>query len=42
MLSELPSPWGPKKYVPSERDAEHHPAKFPKGFYPLSDAALAL
>ena len=42
MLSELPSPWGPQKYVPSERDAEHYPAKFPGGLSPLSDAALAL
>ena len=41
-LSELPSPWGPQKYVPTERDAEHYPVKFPKGFSPLSDQALVL
>ena len=41
-LSELPSPWGPQKYMPTERDVEHYPVKFPKGFSPLSDQALAL
>ena len=37
-LSELPSPWGPKAYVASERDDMHKPAKFPKGLDPLSDS----
>ena len=41
-LSELPSPWGPQKYVPHEKDAEFAPVKFPKGFSPLSDLALPL
>lgn len=41
ILSDLPAPWGPKPYVPNEADAALAPAKFPAGFSPLKDTAVA-
>ena len=39
-LSELPSPWGPKAYEPTEGDKMLGPAKFPTAFNPLSDTPM--
>ncbi|CAK0782072.1 hypothetical protein CVIRNUC_005546 [Coccomyxa viridis] len=39
-LSELPSPWGPKAYEPTEGDKLLGPAKFPTAFNPLSDTPM--
>ena len=39
-LSELPSPWGPKAYEPTEGDKLMGPAKFPTAFNPRSDTPM--